>query len=265
MAKRGNNEGSIYKRGDGRWVAQVTVCGQDRRYIYGKTREVVAGKLTEALRSVQDDVPLPSGRTTVAAFAAIWLNSIRPSIKPKTYEGYESALRVHVLPAFGHIQLSKLAPAHLDRLYADLIERGLSPNTVATYHTRIHTMLAKAVRMGVLARNVSELVDPPRSSKKELPMFTPQRAKDFLAAAREHRLEALFALAITTGAREGELLGLTWDRVDLEADEINIREALQRIEGTFQLVKPKSPHSQHRIALAPIAMPTRGSSVRRSS
>ena len=85
-------------------------------------------------------------------------------------------------------------------------------------------------------------------------MFTPQQAKDFLAVAREHRLEALFALAITTGAREGELFGLTWDRVDLEAGEIEIREALQRIDGSFHLVEPKSPHSQHRIALTGIAV-----------
>ena len=206
MSRRGQNEGSVYRRKDGRWVAQVTVDGgmQGRKYIYGKTREAVAKKLTVALKAVQDDVPLPSGRTTVASFGNAWLKSIRPSIKPKTYEGYESTLRVHVLPAFGHLPISKLAPTHLEGLYADLIDRGLSPSTVATYHSRIHTMLAKAVRMGVLVRNVSELVDVPRSSRKELPMFTPQQAKDFLAVAREHRLDALFALAITTGAREGE-------------------------------------------------------------
>ena len=105
-SKRGNNEGSIYKRADGRWVAQVTVDRargmQGRKYIYGKTREAVARKLTEALKAVQDDVPLPSGRTTVAGFGNAWLKSIRPSIKPKTYEGYEAALRVHVPPALGH-------------------------------------------------------------------------------------------------------------------------------------------------------------------
>ena len=80
-------------------------------------------------------------------------------------------------------------------------------------------------------------------------MFTQMQAKDFLAAAKGHRLEALFALAITTGARQAELLGLTWDRVNLE-----IREALQRIEGSFQLVEPKSPHSERRLALTPIAV-----------
>lgn len=254
MSRRGHREGSIYRRTDGRWTAQITLGDGRRKYIYGKTRKNVAKRLTEALKAVQDDVPLPSGRITVASFASDWLRAIRPSIRPKTYEGYESAMRTHLVPAFGHLRLSKLGPLHLERLYGDLSAKGLSPTTVSTYHSRIHTMLSKAMRLGLVSRNVSELVDLPRKPAKEPPMFTPEQTRDFLAAAKGHRLEALFALAITTGARQGELFGLTWDRVDFDAGEIEIRRTLQKVDGSFELAEPKTPRSKRRIALTGVAV-----------
>ena len=85
-------------------------------------------------------------------------------------------------------------------------------------------------------------------------MFTPEQTRDFLAAAKGHRLEALFALAITTGARQGELFGLTWDRVDFDAGEIEIRRTLQKVDGSFELAEPKTPRSKRRIALTGVAV-----------
>ena len=239
-------------------MAAVTVDdgrrAQHRKYLYGRTRDEAAKKLTEALKAVQDSLPLPSERTTVSGFAKDWLESIRPNIRPKTRESYGSTLRVHVVPRVGHIRLAKLTPLHLQRLYADLIGEGISPTSVHVYHRCVHTMLERAVRLGLVTRNVAQLVDPPRQVRRELPMVTPEQARTFLEVARGHRMEGLFVLAITTGARQGELLGLTWDNVDLDQGEIEIRRALQKVDGEFVLVEPKTNKSIRTVALTRMAV-----------
>ena len=103
MARRGRNEGSIHLRQDGRWAATVELGRQGgkrkRKTFYGKTRRAVQEQLTAALKATADGLPLPTGKLTVAAYARTWLEGIRPSIRPNTYAGYESILRVHIVPA----------------------------------------------------------------------------------------------------------------------------------------------------------------------
>ena len=258
MAKRGNNEGSIYKRKDGRWTGAVTIGGGraslQRKQFYGQTRQEVARKLTEALKATKDSVPLPLDRLTVGGFARDWLESVLPSIRPKTYESYEATVRVHIIPRFGHIRLAKLTPTDLERFYANLISNGAAPKSVRNYHACIHAMLEKAVRQNVLVRNVASLADLPRRIRRDLPMITPQQVQAFLRATNEHRLEALFVLAITTGARQGELLGLRWDHVDLDEGIIDIRWALQKVQGKVHLVEPKTSSSVRSVALTELAV-----------
>lgn len=254
MAKRGNNEGSIYKREeDGLWRGAISIKGGKRKYVSGRTRQEVAKKLTVVLKANQDSVPVPSDLLTVASYAKDWLLSVKLSIRHKTYESYESTLRVHVIPHLGHIRLSKLTPGDLERMYAMLTEKGAAPKSVRIYHGVIHSMLEKAVKQNVLVRNVASLADLPRKVRRDLPMITPQQAQAFLHATREHRLEGLFVLAITSAARQGELLGLTWDCVDLDAGLIDVRKALQKVEGKRVLVEPKTPSSVRTIALTELA------------
>jgi integrase len=261
-ARRGNNEGSVYKRKDGRWVGAATVGGgpggQKKKIVYGKTRQEAAAKLTDVLKAVKDDMPLAPELLTISKFAEQWLGTVRSSIAPKTYESYESNLRVHVEPRFGNVRLSKLTPGHISALYADMSIKGKRPRTVRACHAVLHTMLEKAVRLGLVIRNVAKLVDLPKQDHRDMPMITPEQAKDFLQKVSGHRLEALFVLAITTGARQGELLGLTWDRVDLDAGEMDIRHALQYTakgdSGGFRLGDTKRPSSRRRVALTAIAV-----------
>ena len=114
MSRRGRNEGSIHVRKDGRWAATVELGRQRgkrmRKTFYGKTRRVVQEQLTLALKAVGDGLALPSGKLTVAAYASTWLEGIRPSIRPNTYAGYESILRVHIVPAMGDVRLASLSP-----------------------------------------------------------------------------------------------------------------------------------------------------------
>ena len=175
------------------------------------------------------------------------------SIKPKTYESYESTLRVHVIPRLGHMRLAKLSPSDLERMYAALIEKGAAPKSVRIYHGVIHSMLEKAVKQNVLLRNVASLADLPRKGRRDLPMISPQQAQAFLRATRDHRLEALFVLTITCAARQGELFGLTWDCVDFEEGLVDVRVALQKVDGKRVLVEPKTPSSVRTIALTELA------------
>lgn len=258
QSKRGNNEGTIYQRKDGRWTSAVSLGGgrvsQKRKYLYGRTRQEVAKKLTEVMKSVQEGVPLPSDQLTVDVFAQEWLTAIKPAIKPKTWSAYESIVRVHIVPKIGKIKLTGLDVRHLESFYVNMISQGLSPETVHNYNRRVHSMLERAVRLRLVSRNVASLVELPRRTQRELPMLAPTEVRLFLREAKESRLEALFAIAITCGPRQSELLGLSWNDINFETGEVHIRKALQRVDGLFQLTELKTRRSVRKVVICDAAM-----------
>ena len=155
----------------------MTISGgrgsEKKKYLYGKTRHDVAKKLTVAMKAVQDSVPLPSDRLTVATFAKDWLAGVRLStLKPKTQESYEGAIRIHLIPNLGHIKLAKLTATHLESLYGNLIQSGYSAKSIRIYHACFFAMLEKGVRQNKVVRNEASLVDLPRLTSHELPMWT---------------------------------------------------------------------------------------------
>ena len=252
--KRGNREGSVFQRSDGRWCGQVSLSGDSRgdrrrKWVYGRTREEVRRKMLETQKTVLDGHEIPTERQTVADFVPEWLGNIQPTIKFKTFETYESVLRNHVVRHVGAVPLMRLNPTHVQRMYNQLLDEGLSASSVAKLHTVFHNMLGKAVRWGKLTRNVTELVDVPHTQHREKVMLSPTDVNRLLDTAKGHRYEALFTLAVTTGARSGELLGLTWDEVDLDKGIINIRRSLQKMKDGYGLGDPKTKRSRRQIAL----------------
>ena len=164
------------------------------------------------------------GNVALSEFLKRWLNeSVRGSVKPITHQSYEMLVDKHVVPALGNIRLSKLTPAHLQGFYRSKLDAGLSPRTVQYLHVVLHRALKQALRWALVTRNVAEAVDPPRVPKKEIRPLSPEQARTFLEAARNDRLEALYLLAIHTGMRQGELLNLKWDDVDLDAGVLRVR------------------------------------------
>ena len=252
--KRGQNEGSIYRRKDGRWAASISLQDGKRRTFYGRTAAEARDKMVVNQQAVARGLPLPSEQVTVARFAQDWLTGIQSTVRPATWQHYESLLRVHVFPTLGRIRLARLQPSHLQTLYHERIESGLSPTTVRHVHKVLHLMLERAVRWGSVVRNVAHLTDPPRAVRRELPMITAEQAGRLLTVAQDHRLEALFVLALTTGARMSELLGLTWSATDLDRGSITIRATLQRIDGEPELVETKTAGSRRTVGLAPMAV-----------
>lgn len=254
MAKRGNGEGTIGKRKDGRWYASITVGmvggKQIRKTLYGKTRREVAEKLTLLQRAKQQGVPLPSERYTVAQFLERWLaDVVRPGTRPKTYASYSQIVRLYLAPALGKIQLSKLAPPDIQRLQNQLLEQGLSPRTVAYTRGILKRALGQAHKWGMVTQNVAALVDPPKIEGYEPVILTPAQAQTLLDAATGDRLEALYRVALSLGLREAEVLGLRWQDLDLDKGTLRVQKTLQRIDGKWELVEPKTTKSRRTLPL----------------
>jgi integrase len=251
--KRGNGEGSITKRKDGRWVARYTVHtakGPKRKSIYGRTRQEVATKLAKAMSDRDGGIELDPSRVTVNEYLQRWLkDSVKGSVRPITFESYERLVRVHVVSVLGRIKLKALSPAHLQGFYRDRLDAGLSPCTVQRLHAVIHRALKQALRWGLVARNVSEAADPPKAQRKEIRPLTPEQVRTLLKAAQGDRLEVLYVLAITTGLRQGELFGLSWEDVDLATGRLSVRRTLTTPKGGRRLGPPKRSKSCRSVKL----------------
>jgi len=252
--KRGNAEGSIYKRADGRWAASVSLDRGWRKSFYGRTREDVAHKLTAALKAKQDGLPVVGERQTVGQYLASWLDAVRPSLRPRTFSRYEQYIRLHAVPELGRLPLARLSPQHLQRLYASRLAAGLSPTTVGHLHAVLHRALAQATRWGLVVRNVASLATRPRAQRQEMVTFSPEQAGSFLEAAQGDRYAALYTLALTTGMRQGELLALRWRDLDLEARTVQVRATLQRTRDGFAFTEPKTTSSRRQVALTRAAV-----------
>ena len=254
MTRRGPNEGTVRLRPDGYWEARVLVASPDgrrvRRSLFGKTRAEVRTKLTAALQANEEGVPVPGTGLTVGICFDQWLESIHGSVRPKTYSSYASNVKLHLAPGLGHRRLGSLTPQQVNAFLAAKTAAGLSPRTVGYLRALLRQALGQAERWGHVSRNVAMLAQPPRIPRREIHPLTQDQARTFLDAIRGDRLEAIYLVAIGMGLRQGEILGLAWSDVDLEARHLTVRFALQRIDGTLRLVEPKSATS-HRIVALP--------------
>jgi integrase len=249
MTRRGNAEGSIYKRGDGRWAAAVSLPNGRRKAYYGRTREAVAAKLAAALKAQQDGLPLVGERQRVREYLTSWLEATRPSLRPRTWLRYEQYVRLHAVPGIGQVALARLTPQHLQRLYAGRLDAGLSAMSVRHLHAVLHRALEQACRWGLVPRNVVSLVTPPRAARHEMQTLSPEQARAFLEASEGDRYHALYVLALSTGMRQGELMALKWEHVDLEHGTIQVRGTLQRTRAGLTITEPKTASSRRQVAL----------------
>lgn len=251
--KRGNHEGSIYKRKDGRWEGALSLEGGKRKRFYGKTRQDASQKLAEALRDRDKGLPSVNERHTLASHLARWLDATKVTVRPSTWLRYEQYCRVHILPALGKKALSRLTPQDLQTFYAEKLAAGLSPTTVMHLHAVLHRVLHQAVRWGSAVRNVATLVDSPRRLRREMTTLSPEQARAFLTAIVGQRLEALYVLALTTGMRQGELLALRWRDVDMTHRTAQVTATLHQGPVGPRFAEPKTPRSRRQITLGTAA------------
>lgn len=256
MGKRGNNEGSISKRKDGRWEARYTVHtaeGPKRKVLYGKTRADVSAKLTKAMADRDGGLVFDAGGSTVGDYLDRWLSdAVRGTIRESTFSRDQYLVTNHIKPAIGRLKLKNLNALHLQGLYRDRLGSGLSGSTVQKMHHVLHKALSQAVKWNnLIPRNPADAVKAPTPTPKEMHPLSAPEARQLLDAAHGDRLEALYVLALHTGMRRGELLGLKWDDVDLDSLTIRIRRTLTRIENGKRLAlgEPKTKNSRRTVRL----------------
>jgi integrase len=255
MKRRGDHEGTIYQRDDGRWEARVTVGFGARRSFYGATRQEVVQKLREAQQALESGLPLGDGRQTTAQFLESWLRAVEHRLRGSTWNRYYEYVALHIVPALGQVRLTKLSPQHVQQFYAQKLSEGLSSTTVRHIHAVLHRALVHAVKVGLVPRNVTDAVEAPRMRHAQIHPLSATQAHAFLEACRSERLYALFVMALATGMRQGELLALRWQDVDLAHGTLQVRASLRYQVGKgFVFEEPKTKHGRRSIALPPDAV-----------
>jgi integrase len=253
--KRGNNEGSISHRRDGRWEARYTIHtveGPKRKVLYGRTRAEVSAKLTKAMADRDGGVVFDAGGTTVGDYLDRWLSdSVRGTVRESTYSRDKYLITNHIKPALGRLKLTNLNALHLQGFYRDRLDSGLSGSTVQKMHHVLHKALAQAVKWNFIPRNPADSVKAPTPTPKEQHPLSASEARKLLETAQGDRLEALYVLAVYTGMRRGELLSLKWPDVDLENATVRVRRTLTRTDNgkRFVLGEPKTKKSRRTVRL----------------
>jgi len=245
--KRGNNEGSIFKRNDGTWCAMVTE-GRDpktgkliRRSFYGKTRQEVSEKLSKAQEDLRKGTLVENTRIKVGQWLDDWLTKYKKGrIRPTTYDSYEMVVRVHIKPYIGNVFLKDLKPENLQAMYNDKLSHGrtddkggLSTRTVRYMHMIMHEALKQALKNNLVSRNIAEATTPPKLVKREMRVLSKEEQNKFLDVLEGERLGPAFLIDIGTGLRRGELLTLRWSDIDFGERVIRVSHSLSRVR-TFE-------------------------------
>ncbi len=244
---------------DGRWCARHTFHGPDgrpvRRAFYGRTKAEALAKREKAIADYHNGMMVfDTENLTTAEYLDRWLDdSKRDAVRQRTLENYAYVVRVHLKPTLGNTKLKALTPARVQSLYRSKLDSGLSARTVRLIHTVLHGALKQAVRWELVARNVTEAVaapKPDKSRKKEIRPLDQNQADALLEEARGDRLGALYRLAVTAGLRQGELLGLRWQDVDLGRGTLCVRQQLTRTKKHgLTFTEPKTKKSRRSVKL----------------
>ncbi len=229
VKQRGHGEGSIYQRKDGRWVASITLENRKRKQFYGKTRKEVQEKLRVALNEQKQGTLATGPQQTLKQYLEYWLEDVhKPAIRLSSYMQYRGILDKHIFPLLGHIQVQKLTPQQVQSFYARKEKEGLALGTIRTIHAVLHNALSHAVSINLVSRNVSDVVNPPRLVKHERHPLTIEQAQKLLQHVQGHSLEGLITVALATGMRRGELLGLRWQDIHFDTKSLQIQRTISR-------------------------------------
>lgn len=250
--KRGHHEGTVKLRKDGRYEAQVMLPTGKRISRYGKTAKEARDKMKAAWRDHERGVDVTAKKQTVGEFLTRWLTDVvRPGKAPKTYASYEEIVRLHLVPDLGRYRLEHLTPQHVAALLRAKQDAGFSPRRVHHMRAVLRAALNQGIKWGLVARNVAALTEPVRQAPRTVRPFTPEEARTVLTAARGHRFEALVAVAMSLGLRQGEVLGLMWGDLDLDGPRptIAVQRALQRVDGHLIVKGTKTDKSRRTLPL----------------
>jgi integrase len=281
--RRGQNEGSIFQRDDGRWCGVQNVGYQSgkrvRKYFYAATAAEVQDKLTNSKSNSLQGLPVIFEKNTVAEFLTGWLEqTVKPNVRPLTYQQYQAHVRLYLIPEIGRVKIARLQPQHVQAAVNRLLSRAkatykpeprkpfekaapvppdkkLSPRTVQLALVVLKHALSQAVKWNLIARNVAALVGSPRVKRRAITPFNSDQARAFAEAIPEKRFGPLYLTALMLGLRQGEVLGLRWSDVDFTEKRLTVSRAIERIRNadgkgsSLQFVEPKTDRSRRTISL----------------
>jgi integrase len=250
--RRPKGEGSISQRSDGRWQASfvVEVDGRKtRKYVYAPNRKSVQIKLKTAMRD-RDRGALVMRTVTVETWFDTWLKRQAKKLKPQTLRSYKSKTDLYILPTLGRHRLTALNAGHIEAAYDRMRDAGLAEATIRQTHAILKKALSDAIKRDQLAISPMDKVEPPGTQKNARAQFNTDQARQVLRAAGDN---ARWWLALFYGMRQGEVLGLDWEHIDLERHTLTIAQTLQTdTDGHLFLGSPKTEKSQRTLPLVPL-------------
>ena len=264
MSKRGNGEGSVCRRPDGRWQGSITIGRDDRgrlirKYFYGKTRKETSEKLNRAIEELRDNRFInKSDNPTVEQWCHEWLWSYkRNSVKQKTFDQYETILRTHIIPDIGDIRLADLKTMHIQRIINKMHDSGLSHRTIEVMKIVMHAALKQAQRNKLVSENVCENVVLPRKQPKRIRVLNEDEQTKLIAALKDNYIGRGLLFALYTGMRRGEVLALKWSDYDKNEKTISITKALSRVrtynkDGNKTMLTVTTPKTDTSIRTVPL-------------
>lgn len=216
----------------------------------------VAGSKRDAERELSRML-LQAGRVSAASktltvreyLLEMYLPAIEPTVRLKTFAGYESKLRIHVLPHIGNVPVAELGSYHIDAWRAKLVRKHVHPTTIMHAHRALHTALRRAVAWGVIDRDPMAAMTAPTPGEHEPTILTADELNAMLDAVAGDPLEPIVVLAVAAGLRRSELCGLKWSDIDLDAAEVRIRRGLHEQGDRVWTEPPKSKTSKRDVTL----------------
>jgi integrase len=251
---RARNEGYIRQHKDGRWEAQIRQPDGSKESLYGRSRREVARRLGDALAAQRLGLPAQESRQRLDRYLEGWLEVVRDQVAATTWKNDEALVRNHISPLLGRVPIGELTPADVEHFLARKLAQPLAPQTVIHLRGLLRRALQRAVKHGLVGRNVASLASPPRMRRvRDWHALDEEAARVFLGAVEGHWLEALWVLYLMTGLRRGEALALRWRDVDLVAGKVTVRGSLQSVDGVLRTGPTKTTQSERTLELPGLA------------
>lgn len=252
--KRGQNEGSIYQRKDGRIIGAVSIQGKRIEKSF-KTKTAAREWVKQSISQIDAGLSIQGAQYKTNKYLQEWLVTKKNHIKANTLKQYEQVIKQHIAPVLGDVKLRDLTPIMLQRFYNLKLENGTSENTVALMHRVLRGALRQAHMMGLIVRNPLVSVRCPKPERKEMKTLNESQVRNLLLVARSTGLEALLHITVTTGLRMGEVIGLKWEDLDMGTGSLRVQRQVQREKGKgLVFSQPKSAKSRRVIILGPSAI-----------
>lgn len=255
VRRRGNKWEYYYRElhpGTGKW-RQRSKAG------FASRREAEAALRTVLSTMDAGNYVSPSSLSLGDYLTYRWLPSIKTTIRASTHASYSRIVRLHIVPRLGAVKLQALDPMMLNEFYGALLREGrvdrpgpLSVRSVRYVHAVLHRALRDAMRWQLLTRNVTEAADPPKQNTVMRPLmrtWSAETLREFLTACEGDRKHPAWLLLASTGMRRGEVLGLSWDDVDLETAQLAVRRTLVAVDMEVAFSDPKTQRSRRVVAL----------------